>query len=41
LDDDEDSITGTEGIDVTVLARPDSGETFEETNEQTKDYKRY
>jgi hypothetical protein len=33
LDDDEDGVTSTEGIDITVLAGPDSGETFKESDE--------
>ncbi len=37
LDDDQDGVTRTDSFDITVLARPDGGEGFEEGDQQTED----
>ena len=37
LDDDQDSVTSTDSVDITVLARPDGGKGFEEGDQQTED----
>lgn len=37
LDDDQDSVTSTDSVDITVLARPDGGEGFEEGDQQTEE----
>jgi len=36
LDDDQDGVTSTDSVNITVLARPDSGKGFEESDEQTE-----